>query len=257
MAARPALLLFLVFCPIQLAFSQTALVDNDCNPTEFCVPNRDCTPRVLARSVVDCRTCLLHGLLGTGCQVFGNDPACEARKSAQNAASEVDAARFKAECETQKSQEKLLCEMRVAGAKSQCEVGKGIASAPERFLAATANSESRAIPEAVTKQLIDAKLYQPDFLSSLRVIQLGKGQRVPPPFLADDVGFTVGTRIFLLNDQSIEGVPLKFWLKQIELARLFSEYGVTDLAKALAADSKGILGLVDAKVLQNCTVLSC
>jgi hypothetical protein len=108
----------------------------------------------------------------------------------------------------------------------------------------------------VTKPLIDSKLYQLEFLDSLRVTQLRKGDLIPPPFNREDVGFTIGTRVVLLEGQSIEGIPFGFWLKQIEIAKFFAEYGVTGMVKALSTDSKGIFGLVDAKVRENCATLS-
>jgi hypothetical protein len=94
----------------------------DCTPTRDCTPTKDCNQTADCSQHGECRACLLR-VFGH-CTQMGNDPACEARKSAAKGACEAEKARRKAQCELDKAANKASCEAAKSSEKGACETMK-------------------------------------------------------------------------------------------------------------------------------------
>jgi hypothetical protein len=112
------------------------------------------------------------------------------------------------------------------------------------------------LPAPVVSALTTHDTYQEQFLKTLTVSTLGNSDLVPPPFI-DAPAFAVGNRIFLQPGVDEGKISLRDWIKEVEIARLFAEYGFAGMTQALTKDAPAIMGLVDAKAARLCTDFAC
>ncbi|RWO49229.1 hypothetical protein [Mesorhizobium sp.] len=127
----------------------------------------------------------------------------------------------------------------------------------QHVLVSGGKGQPKQIPQQVMDKLVESGLYDPIYLNSIEVLQLGSRLDVPPPLSDKQFGITIGNRIFLYDINEIEELPIGFWIEQLELSRLFAVYGVPEFGRAIEADPNGIDTLVDRKVAQTCKIISC
>lgn len=249
------------------SLSQEKLVDENCNELpSSCQINRDCAAEASSRSSSNsdrnCNRCLLTHPWG-GCAVRGNDPLCEAQKAAQNAIADAERGANKIDCERQKEAALLQCRARLAIAIADCKVqktattGNSDISIFQRLLASGGDGENKQIPEAVVIRLSQSGLYDVSLLKNMKVVQLGASDVIPKVFSDAETGFTVGNKIFLKDINNVSNIPLEFWVRQLEISKLFSEYGTSEFGKAIETSPNTIFSLVNGKVSKNCASLGC
>jgi hypothetical protein len=71
------------------------------------------------------------------------------------------------------------------------------------------------------------------------------------------LGFAIWNHILVRDIKGVNDLPLTFWLRNIELSRLFTEYGTSKLGQALDSGSSVIFNLVNSQVEKNCAILDC
>jgi hypothetical protein len=108
--------------PFLPSSQSTNTIQIDCTANIDCTSTRDCT-FTAQKDTRDCRVCIFPNPI-SGCLQWGNDPACEAAKVAQNSIYQVEASNKKLECERLKLQEKVECELKKEFQKKVCEAGK-------------------------------------------------------------------------------------------------------------------------------------
>jgi hypothetical protein len=254
-----------------VAFGDETLVNADCSPVQdACSIVTDCTSSSATINARDCRSCLLRAPITGHCIVFGNDPACEAQKAAQRAGAEVDREQQRISCEARKLQSKQDCEARLAAARTQCEAqavlkGAGPTARPDKYIelfALGGEGDPQPIPSMVTDKLLGKRVYDSAFLASIRVFQLRTSDgltniNIPAPLEGEALGFAIGNHILVRDLKGVNDLPLKFWLRNIELSRLFTEYGTSKLGQALDSGSSVIFNLINSQVEKNCAILDC
>jgi hypothetical protein len=238
------------------AFGQgSRLVDENCRElANACPLPSDCFPPLTSLNEEDCNKCLVQNPFG-GCSIRGNDPVCEARKAAGRAVAEADRSEKRAQCEAQNAASLQDCRKRMDLAIASCQHARSEASPYTTLLVAGGVGDAKKIPAAARDGLLHA--YDPHLVDSIQVFQLSPNAQVPPEFKDWPFGFTVGDHVFLKKIGDIDAVPLNFWVRQLEMSRLYSDYGVKDLGDALTNDPRTIFGLVNGKVSKTCAVLSC
>jgi hypothetical protein len=242
------------------SFADDRFVDENCSSIKDCTPTRDCATSSYQPDTRECHACLLKNPLTGNCIQRGNDPICEASKAAQNAAMAQAVAAKRMECESAKTSEKLLCETAKSKAIAQCTAikasQKGGADENNYQKLLLLESAQAPLPATVISALTTHDVYQEQFLKTLTVSALSDNHLIPPPFVGSPV-LTAGNRIFLEPGVDEAKISLRDWIKVIETARLFAEYGFAGMTQALTKDAPAILGLVDAKASKLCTELAC
>jgi hypothetical protein len=167
----------------------------------------------------------------------------------------------KLECESAKTSEKLQCEAAKSKAVANCVAQrsstKGGASENNYEKLLLLGGPQAPLPAPVVSALATHDAYQEQFLKTLTVSTLGNSDLVPPPFLDASPALTVGNRIFLKPGVDEGKISIRDWIKQVETARLFAEYGFAGMTQALTKDAPAIMGLIDAKAARLCTDLTC
>lgn len=186
----------------------------------------------------------------------GNEPFCEASKAAQNSVYEAEASLRKIDCERQKSIEKASCEMEVSSARAACQIARG--QVKNELLVYLLNhnpSGATSLPIDVGDKLLIENAYQKRELDRMKVFELSAGERAPSVFDNEKQGFTIDNIVFLRSPR--EGLALRFWVRQLEFSRLYSDYGVDAFGKALLTDPEVFNKLVDVATSRKCEILSC
>lgn len=248
----------IVFCCALLLQSTTSSaqgnrVEQDCvRSSQDCSSARDCTPTMKIVKREDCSVCLLSRPWG-GCAARGNDPYCEARNAAAKAAAEIEASSNKADCERIKAQEKATCELQKELAKRLCEAGDRTNSLDKLL-----SEKGTSIPGEIVDKIVNTKFYERSFLDKLSVKTEVPKEDIPTAFRTAEVGFTIGTIIFVLQGQTTNRLPLRFWLTQVEFAKFYAEYGLERFYQVLSNDAgrDTMAKLINGKVDSMCASLS-
>lgn len=256
-----ACLAAVLLSPQSSVVAQVTLVDRDCRELpNVCPLPLDCTQRPVPIDNLECDRCLVD-FLGK-CQVRGKDPLCEAKKAVRKMSAEADRALQKENCESQNEVNLLQCRKRLDTAIADCRVANSAATgqkpdAYETLLVSGGEGEARKIPEEVRNRLVQSGLYDARLVDGIQVLKLSSTARVPPALEELPIGFSVGDRIFVKIPSDVDLAPLDFWVRQLEMSRLYAEYGVKDLGVALTRNPTTIFDLVQAKVAKNCAILKC
>jgi hypothetical protein len=174
---------------------------------------------------------------------------------------EADASAAQASCESLKASEKQYCELQIAQAREECltrknsaESGSGNDSNYEKLLLLP--TPQVPLPMHVVESLSTPGTYEAQFLQSLTVTKLDSLDLVPAAF-HDARAFTVGSRIFLKPGFELDALSQRDWITEVELAKLFGEYGFVSMSNALTHDAPAILSLVDSKADRLCLSFGC
>ena len=252
----------LLWLPVSTV-AQDRLVDQNCQELpNVCPLPLDCYQSSSSVDNESCFRCIVPNPIGQGCSISGVDPHCEAQKAAKRASAEIDRAAKKAACETQNAINLQLCRKRIDTAIADCRVARSAATGQETdpyttLLVTGGQGEAKKIPAAARNRLVGSGLYDAHLVDGLQVVQLSPNARVPPALNGLPTGFSVGDRVFLKNIKDADAAPLEFWVRQLEMSRLYSDYGIKELGVALTSTPSTILDLVETKVRKRCAILEC
>jgi hypothetical protein len=97
----------------------------NCKIDMSCDSVRNCSSFPLKKDSRNCKKCLIKTPFG-GCTLRGNDPLCEAAKSAQSAIYQADHVSRKLDCERLKAASLAVCNIEKSALENQCIVEKQI-----------------------------------------------------------------------------------------------------------------------------------